>query len=124
MLHRNYESTASPVRLTWYDDRVELFSPGGPYGAVTVENFGRPGVTDYRNPVLAEAMRNLGYRDAGQCAAVHGGGEGPRGEARQGPSRALDGTILLLDVLPHDAQRRTADGPGEVGADHSRWARQ
>ena len=61
VLHRNYESTASPVRLTWYDDRVELFSPGGPYGAVTVENFGRPGVTDYRNPVLAEAMRNLGY---------------------------------------------------------------
>lgn len=61
VLHRNYESTASPVRLTWYDDRVELFSPGGPYGAVTVENFGRPGVTDYRNPVLAEAMRSLGY---------------------------------------------------------------
>jgi thiaminase/transcriptional activator TenA len=29
------------------------------------------------------------YRVAGQCAAVHGGGEGPRGEARQGPSRAL-----------------------------------
>jgi hypothetical protein len=56
------------------------------------------------------------YRYAGQCAAVHGGGEGPRGEARQGPSRALHGTVLLLDVLPHDGQRRPADGPGEVGA--------
>lgn len=61
VLHRNYEATASPTRLTWYDDRIELYSPGGPYGSVTVENFGRPGVTDYRNPVLAEAMRNLGY---------------------------------------------------------------
>jgi ATP-dependent DNA helicase RecG len=61
VLHRNYEGTSSPTRLTWYDDRIELFSPGGPYGSVTVENFGRPGVTDYRNPVLAEAMRNLGY---------------------------------------------------------------
>lgn len=61
VLHRTYESTASPVRLTWYDDRVELFSPGGPYGVVTVENLGRAGVTDYRNPVLAEAMRSLGY---------------------------------------------------------------
>lgn len=61
VMHRNYEGTASPVRLTWYDDRIELFSPGGPYGTVTVENFGLPGVTDYRNPVLAEAMRNLGY---------------------------------------------------------------
>lgn len=61
ILHRNYESTASPVRITWYADRIEIFSPGGPYGAVTTENFGRPGVTDYRNPTLAEAMRSLGY---------------------------------------------------------------
>jgi len=61
LLHRNYEGTASPTRLTWYDDRVELYSPGGPYGSVTVQNFGKPGVTDYRNSVVAEAMRNLGY---------------------------------------------------------------
>lgn len=61
VLHRNYEGTSSPTRLTWYQDRIELHSPGGPYGSVTVENFGAPGVTDYRNPVLAEAMRNLGY---------------------------------------------------------------
>jgi len=61
VLHRNYEGTAAPVRLTWYADRVEIYSPGGPYGAVTVENFGQPGVTDYRNPILAEAMGGLGY---------------------------------------------------------------
>jgi predicted HTH transcriptional regulator len=41
--------------------RVEIYSPGGPYGVVTVENFGQPGVTDYRNPILAEAMGGLGY---------------------------------------------------------------
>lgn len=34
---------------------------GGPYGQVTVANFGEPGCTDYRNPLLAEAMRALGY---------------------------------------------------------------
>lgn len=61
ILHRNYEGTAAPVRLTWYADRIEIYSPGGPYGAVTVENFGQPGVTDYRNPILAEAMGALGY---------------------------------------------------------------
>ncbi len=59
--HRTYENTSAPVRVTWYADRVEIYSPGGPYGIVTVENFGRPGVTDYRNPVLAEAMGALGY---------------------------------------------------------------
>jgi len=26
-----------------------------------VENFGRPGVTDYRNPNLADAMKVLGF---------------------------------------------------------------
>ena len=61
ILHRSYEGTSAPVRLNWYDDRVEVYSPGGPYGVVTVENFGRPGLTDYRNPVLAEAMGSLGY---------------------------------------------------------------
>ena len=61
VLHRSYEGTASPVRVTWYRNRVEIFSPGGPYGVVTVDNFGRPGVTDYRNPTLAEAMSSLGY---------------------------------------------------------------
>jgi ATP-dependent DNA helicase RecG len=61
LLHRSYEGTHSPARVTWYSDRIEIHSPGGPYGAVTPENFGRSGVTDYRNPVLAEAMRNLGF---------------------------------------------------------------
>jgi ATP-dependent DNA helicase RecG len=28
---------------------------------VNRENFGQPGVTDYRNPHVAEAMKNLGY---------------------------------------------------------------
>lgn len=61
ILHRTYEGTNAPVRVTWYNDRIEVVSPGGPYGEVTRENFGTPGVTDYRNPNLAEAMRVLGY---------------------------------------------------------------
>ncbi len=61
VMHRSYEATNSPVRVTWYDDRIEITSPGGPFGAVTVENFGRPGIADYRNPNLAEALRVLGF---------------------------------------------------------------
>lgn len=61
IMHRAYEATNAPVRLTWFDDRVTVTSPGGPYGVVTRENFGRPGVADYRNPNLAEAMRTLGF---------------------------------------------------------------
>lgn len=61
VMHRTYENTNAPVRLYWFDDRIEVHSPGGPFGIVTAENFGRPGVTDYRNPHVAEAMKVLGY---------------------------------------------------------------
>lgn len=59
-MHRSYETTNAPIRVYWFDDRIEITSPGGPYGSVTLENFGQPGIADYRNPNLAEAMRALG----------------------------------------------------------------
>ena len=61
LMHRSYEATNAPVRVYWFDDRIEIHNPGGPFGSVTTENFGQPGLTDYRNPNLAEAMRALGY---------------------------------------------------------------
>lgn len=61
VLHRTYEGTNAPVRIYWFSDRIEIHSPGGPFGQVSRENFGQPGVTDYRNPHLAEAMKVLGY---------------------------------------------------------------
>ena len=59
-MHRTYEGSNAPVRVLWFNDRIEIISPGGPYGAVTAEDLGLPGVVDYRNPFLAEAMRVLG----------------------------------------------------------------
>lgn len=61
VMHRAYEATNAPVHVYWYDDRIEIMSPGGPYGRVTPETFGQPGVVDYRNPNLAEALRVLGF---------------------------------------------------------------
>lgn len=61
ILHRTYEETNAPIRIYWYSDRIEIISPGGPFGRVNATNFGQPGISDYRNPHLAEAMRVLGY---------------------------------------------------------------
>lgn len=61
IMHRDYGSTNAPVRVSWFNDRIEIQNPGGPYGMVTQDNFAEPGVTDYRNPNLAEAMKVLGY---------------------------------------------------------------
>jgi|WetSurMetagenome_2_1015567.scaffolds.fasta_scaffold44868_2 ATP-dependent DNA helicase RecG len=58
LIHRDYQSNA-PIRFYWFEDRVEIQSPGGLYGRVTVDTMMR--VNDYRNPVIAEAMKALGY---------------------------------------------------------------
>ncbi|RKU24633.1 hypothetical protein C6497_17610 [Candidatus Poribacteria bacterium] len=61
IMHRTYEGTHAPVRVNWFNNRIEILSPGGVFGGVTKDNFGDPGATDYRNPNLAEAMRTLGF---------------------------------------------------------------
>ena len=47
----------SPVQVAWFTNRVEIASPGGPYGDVSATTFGQPDLINYRNPNLAEAMR-------------------------------------------------------------------
>lgn len=61
VMHRTYEDTNAPVRVYWFDDRIEITNPGGPYGSVTAANFGRPGISDYRNPSLASVLKTLGF---------------------------------------------------------------
>ncbi len=61
VMHRTYENTSAPVRFYWFEDRIEISNPGGPYGIITAENFGKPGYADYRNPQLASALKILGY---------------------------------------------------------------
>ena len=57
LMHRSYESN-TPIRFYAFRDHVEIVSPGGLYGEATPENF--PNRNSYRNPVVAEAMKNLG----------------------------------------------------------------
>ncbi len=61
LIHRSYEHTHAPVKVNWFGDRVEIISPGGPFGYVTKDNFGQPGLAEYRNPNIAEAMKGLGF---------------------------------------------------------------
>lgn len=61
ILHRSYENTNAPVHLYWFNDRIEVQNPGGPFGQVTKQNFGQSGAYDYRNPNLAAVLKELGY---------------------------------------------------------------
>ena len=58
VMHRNYNSN-SPIRFYIFSDHIEIQSPGGLYGEATRENF--PTRNSYRNPVIAEALKSLGY---------------------------------------------------------------
>lgn len=59
LMHRTYEATNAPVHVYWFNDRIEVMSPGGLFGVVTAERFGE--VVDYRNPNLADALKTLGF---------------------------------------------------------------
>ena len=60
IIHRDYQIGNAPVKFYDYNNiRLELSNPGGLYGQVNADNF--PFVNDYRNPLLAEAMKIMGY---------------------------------------------------------------
>ena len=58
IMHRNYQTNA-PAKFYEYSDRIEMDNPGGLYGKAQPENF--PNTNDYRNPVIADAMKVFGY---------------------------------------------------------------
>src|SRR3954453_23788301 len=123
-LHNLEEALAAPG---WFDRMagrlpVPWLSPGafqlatavvtvaGLALTVVAVRFSRPGLVTLPAivmlvnvivPHVPLAIWSGGYRDAGQCSALQGGGEGPRWEGRQGPSSALSRAVLLLDVLLH-----------------------
>ena len=56
--HRDYTSNG-PIQFYQYDDRIEMMNHGGLYGRANEQNF--PKVNNYRNIVVAEAMKVLGF---------------------------------------------------------------
>lgn len=58
VMHRNYESNA-PIYIYEFSDHIEMVNPGGLYGEATPQNF--PNASDYRNVVIAEALKVLGF---------------------------------------------------------------
>jgi ATP-dependent DNA helicase RecG len=61
LVHRDYHSH-EPVRVTVFEDRIDVTSPGGPYSPLKIDDI-RSGqiYTSWRNPSLAWFMVELGY---------------------------------------------------------------
>jgi ATP-dependent DNA helicase RecG len=58
IMHRSYETNA-PIYIYEFSNRIEILNSGGLFGDANAQNF--PNASDYRNVVLAEAMKILGY---------------------------------------------------------------
>lgn len=58
VIHRDYDRSA-PIRINRFVDRLEILSPGGLYGELSPDELEYG--TAYRNPVIAEAAKILGF---------------------------------------------------------------
>ena len=64
MAHRDYLVNGSEVHIDIYDDRMEIYSPGGMPDGSMIQ--GRDPLTvpsTRRNPVLADVFNRLGYME-------------------------------------------------------------
>ena len=58
VMHHAFDAP-SFIRVLQFDDRIEILNPGPLYGYANPNNF--PHQTSYRNPIIAEAMKVLGF---------------------------------------------------------------
>ncbi|MBI3834091.1 MAG: putative DNA binding domain-containing protein [Planctomycetes bacterium] len=59
VIHRNYEDSTTPIMVNQFNARLEIHNPGSLFGDLTRDHF--PGGTAYRNPIVAEAAKTLGF---------------------------------------------------------------
>lgn len=61
IMHRDYspESRGAQVQVELYPDRLVVKNPGGLFGPIDEAQFGAPGLTSSRNPVLASVLSEI-----------------------------------------------------------------
>lgn len=58
LLHADYSQRGAPIRIAFFDDRIEVENPGILLPGLTIEDM-KQGVSRIRNPVIARVFREL-----------------------------------------------------------------
>lgn len=76
LMHRDYspQSRGAQVQVNMFVDRLEITSPGGLYGNVSVDSLGKESVSSTRNQVLADLLSNISLDSEGVVAESRGTG--------------------------------------------------
>ncbi|KTD40826.1 ATP-binding protein [Legionella parisiensis] len=59
LVHRDYRKMHQPVKISMFDNRIEIENPGGLMPGLTIYNLIHK--RDWRNPLLAELMKKFGF---------------------------------------------------------------
>lgn len=59
LVHSDYSQRGAPIRVAFFDDRIDIESPGLLLPGMTVDDM-KSGVSRIRNPVIARVFRELG----------------------------------------------------------------
>ncbi|MDO5049047.1 MAG: ATP-binding protein [Actinomycetaceae bacterium] len=76
LMHRDYseQSQGSQVQVNMFVDRLEIMSPGGLYGGVTLQTLGEVGASSTRNQRLATFLESVEFPGGGIVAEGRGTG--------------------------------------------------
>lgn len=58
LVHTDYSQRGAPIRIAFFDDRIEVENPGILLPGMTIEDM-KSGVSKIRNPVIARIFREL-----------------------------------------------------------------
>lgn len=111
-MHRDMQSN-TPLRFYEFASHLEILNAGGLYGNARPENF--PSVNDYRNPLVASAMKTLGYvnmfnRGVGQVQA----------DLKENGNQPAEFNVNLITAFKVDvkvSQSYTNENGGKTGGD-------
>lgn len=107
LMHRDYSPTArgTQVQVNMFADRLEITSPGGLFGGVTVESLGKEGLSSTRNQWLATFLENVHGPDGGLVAENRGTGfaviEQSLAEALMPPVQIRESLTSFTVVFEH-----------------------